>query len=55
MYIYVSVWVCMVDDRACVYVRGCVLWTEGTDNVAAWKEEAAWEMISTALIIRGIS
>lgn len=23
--------------------------------MAAWKEEAAWEMISTALVIRGIS
>lgn len=51
MCVYVSVWVCMVYD--CVF--GCVLWTEETDNVAVWKEEAAWEIISTALIIRGIS
>lgn len=45
---WLSVFLCA---GVCVHV----LWTEGTDNVAAWKEEAAWEMISTALIIRGIS
>lgn len=46
--------VCM-SLKVCVCVRVRVLWTERTDNGAAWEEEAAWEMISTALIIREIS
>lgn len=53
-YIYVFAEPCAVDDGA-EPERVCVLWTRGTDNVAAPREEAAWEMISTALIIRGIS
>ena len=45
----VFVW-CMAPLRVCVQRE-----LKKKHIMDAWKEEAAWEMISTALIIRGIS